>query len=70
MPSILILLGCCVLLFSGVGLLVFIKAARLTNDDWEQHPHTRRFERELQRAEPTLLCDAPQSASHSRLGEI
>ena len=68
MSLVLIVLIGLFLLLSGGGLIIFVKAARRTNEDWEQHPATRRLEQELQRAETQSAPEAKQG-THSKAGQ-
>jgi hypothetical protein len=68
MSPILVILGSLLLLLSGVGLIMFVAAARRTNEDWAQHPATQRLDAELRRAEAQAIREAQQSG-HSRIGE-
>ncbi len=68
MSLILVVLIGLFILLSGGGLIMFIVAARRTNQDWEQHPATRRLEQELQRAETQSALEAKQGA-HSKVGQ-
>jgi len=68
MSLFLVLLIGLFLLISGGGLIIFVIAARRTNEDWEQHPAARRLEQELQRADAQSAHETKQGAS-SEVGQ-
>jgi hypothetical protein len=51
MSPILIALACIYPLLGGSGLIVFVQAARRTNEDWEQCPASRQLDLVLQHSE-------------------
>jgi hypothetical protein len=57
------------LLISGGGLIMFVIAARRTNEDWEQHPTARRLEQGLQRADTQSAHEAKQGV-HSEVSQV
>lgn len=68
MSLILVVLIGLFILISGGGIIVFIVAARRTNQDWEQRPTARRLEQELERAEAQSAQEAQQGA-RSKVGQ-
>jgi hypothetical protein len=54
MSPILIALACLYPLLGGSGLIVFVQAARRTNEDWERCPASRQLNLVLQRSEDQI----------------
>ncbi len=50
MSLLFVLLVCLYPLLGGGGLIAFVRAARRTDEDWEQHPAVRQMELALRRA--------------------
>ena len=46
-------------LLSGSGLIAFLRAARRTNEDWDQHPAIQRMERALHYSSAAARNDVP-----------
>jgi hypothetical protein len=57
MVSILNLLVASYIVLGSAGLIAFMRAARHTNDDWEQHPSARRWRLALMQAEQVARGD-------------
>ena len=69
MSPILIALACLYPLLGGSGLIVFVQAARRTNEDWEQCPASRQLDLVLQRSEDQTNSE-PQQGLASRIRQV
>jgi hypothetical protein len=59
MSPILTLLLFLYSLLGGTGLIAFLRAARRTSEDWEQHPAIQRMERALLYASNPARSEVP-----------
>jgi hypothetical protein len=46
-------------LLSGSGLIAFLRAARRTSEDWDQHPAIQRMEQALRYSSASARNDVP-----------